>query len=153
MDSLSLEIMPKVGFGKLKFGFTIEELIAMVGEAEQVEDIQEDEFNTVIMNYWEKGFSAFIEGTGAKKSVVSCFETDNKEATLFKQKVFELNDSEICDLMKKNGYKEIETEIDENGEYRLSFDDGLIDFFFKNKKLIVINWGVMINEDGEIEEL
>ena len=36
---LTLDINPKVGFGELKFGHTIEEIIALMGEAEDVEDI------------------------------------------------------------------------------------------------------------------
>ena len=118
-----------------------------------MEDIQEEDFNTVIMNYWEKGFSVFIEGTGAERSIVSCFETDNGNATLFGTKVFGMKESEIIDLMKANGYNEIDTEAEDNGEYRLSFEDGLIDFFFEDKELIAINWGVLVNEQGEIEEI
>ena len=153
MSKLTLEIVPKIGFGELKFGNTIEEILAFVGEAEEVEDIQEEEFNTVIMNYWEKGFSVFIEGNGAERSIASCFETDNRTATLFGKKVFELKESEIIDLMKANGFKEIDTETEESGEYRLSFEDGLIDFFFEDKELLAVNWGVLVNEQGEIEEI
>jgi len=153
MSKLSLEIVPKLGFGQLKFGNTIEEVLAFVGEAEEVEDIQEEDFNTVIMNYWKEGFSVFIEGTGAERSIVSCFETDNGNATLFGVKVFGMKESEIIDLMKANGYNEIDTEAEDNGEYRLSFEDGLIDFFFEDKELIAVNWGVLVNEQGEIEEI
>ncbi len=153
MSKLKLEIVPKVGFGQMKFGQTIEEILAFVGEAEEVEDIQDEDFNTVIMNYWKEGFSVFIEGTGAEHSIVSCFETDNGNATLFGKKVFDLKESEIITLMKANGYNEIDTEIEEQGEYRLSFEDGMIDFFFEDKELIAVNWGVLVNEQGEIEEI
>ena len=86
MNKLTLEIGPKLGFGELKFGHTIEEVISIVGEAEEIENIEEEEgFNTVILNYWEQGFSVFIEGTGSEKSVVSCVETDNEETIEFKK--------------------------------------------------------------------
>ena len=153
MSKLKLEIVPKVGFGEMKFGHTIEEILAIVGEAEEIEDIQEDDFNTVIMNYWKKGFSVFIEGTGAEHSIASCFETDNEEATLFGKRIFEMKESEIIKLMNANGYSEMETEKEENDEYRLSFEDGLIDFFFEEGELIAINWGILVNELGEIEDL
>lgn len=153
MTKLTLDIKPKVGYGQLNFGSTIEEIIAMVGEAENVEDIDDDEdFNTVIMNYWDAGFTVFIEGNGAEKSVASCFETENIEATLFGKKVFELSQEELTELMSENGYTEIDSEIDENGEFRLSFEDGLIDFFYNDGELNGVNWGVLINEHGEIEE-
>lgn len=154
MNKLTLDIKPKIGFGEIDFGFTIEQVVDKLGEAEDIEDIQDDEdFNTVIMNYWNRGLSVFVEGHGAEKSIVSCFETDNTNATMFGEQIFKMNEKQIIDLMKKNGYSEVDTETEENGEYRLSLEDGLIDFFFENKELIAINWGVLVNEHGEIEEL
>jgi hypothetical protein len=154
MNKLTLDIKPKIGFGEIDFGFTIEKVVEKLGDAEDIENIQDDEdFNTVIMNYWNRGLSVFIEGQGAEKSIVSCFETDNPNATLFGEKVFKMNEKQIIELMKKNGFKDIDTETEENGEYRLSLEDGLIDFFFENKELIAVNWGVLVNKHGEIEDL
>ncbi len=154
MNKLTLDIKPKIGFGEIDFGFTIEKVVEKLGDAEDIENIQDDEdFNTVIMNYWNLGLSVFIEGQGAEKSIVSCFETDNTNATMFGEQVFKMNEKQIIELMKKNGFKDIDTETEENGEYRLSLEDGLIDFFFENKELIAVNWGVLVNEHGEIEDL
>ena len=154
MSKLTLEIEPKVGFGEIKFGSTIEEVVKIAGEAEDVEDIEEEEgFNTVILNYWEQGYSIFIEGTGPEKSVVSCVETDNQETTIFGKKVFGMKEAEIKELMIANGYKELDTDTEEDGEYRMSFEDGLIDFFFDKGDLVAVNWGVFVNEQGEIEEI
>lgn len=153
MSKLTLDIKPKIGFGEINFGFTIEEVVAILGEAEDIEDIQEDEdFNTVIMNYWDLGFSVFVEGRGAEKSIVSCFETDNPDTVLFGIKIFKLKEKEVIELMKSNGFTDIDTETEENGEYRLSLEDGMIDFFFEKGEMIAVNWGVLVNEHGEIEE-
>ncbi|MCF8229499.1 MAG: hypothetical protein K9G58_07735 [Bacteroidales bacterium] len=150
MKALTLEIKPKEGLGELKFGESSEKLISMLGEAEEMEDIEdEDEFNTVILNYWDKGISAFFEGK--ENSVLSCFEVDNPETILFGQKVFELSENEIIELMKENGYSDIDTDVEENGEKRLSFEDGMIDFFFDDDSLLAVNWGVLVNDQGEIE--
>jgi hypothetical protein len=152
MKALQLEIKPKEGLGELKFGDSSEKLVSILGEAEEMEDIEdEDEFNTIILNYWDKGLSAFFEGK--EKSVLSCFEVDNPEATIFGKKVFELNEEGLIALMKENGYIEIDTEKEENGEKRVSFEDGMIDFFFEDKDLVAINWGVLVNDQGEIEEI
>jgi len=35
----------------------------------------------------------------------------------------------------------------------LSFEDGLIDFFFEDGELIAVNWGILVNDKGEIEDL
>jgi hypothetical protein len=82
---------------------------------------------------------------------LSCIETDCQEATLFGSKVFELGLDEIIELMRKNGYADYETEMEE-GEKRLSFEEGLIDFFFKDATLIAVNWGVMVTTEGEIDD-
>jgi len=154
MKKLTLEIKPKIGFGELEFGDTTEKLTSYLGEAEEIENIEEIEddadFNTLILNYWSIGITVFFEGV--EKSVISCFETDNPEAMLFGKKIFELNEKEVIELMNANGFTEIEDEIEEEGEKRLSFDQALIDFFFEDGILAAINWGVLINDQGDIEE-
>lgn len=148
---ITLEIKPKEGLGELNFGDSSEKLISYLGEAKEMEDIEdEDEFNTIILNYWDKGISAFFEGI--EKSVLSCFEVDNTEATLFGKRVFDLSEKEIVETMKENGYEELETEDEEDGERRVSFEDGMIDFFFEENELVAVNWGVLVNDKGEIEE-
>ncbi|MEN8226135.1 MAG: hypothetical protein ABFS05_12330 [Bacteroidota bacterium] len=151
MTKLTAEIKPKEGFGELKFGHPSEHLIALLGKPEEVETFEDDdEFNTTILNYWEKGLSAFYEGV--ENSVLSCFETDIPEATLFGEKVFDLDEPQIVSLMQKHGFKVAETEEEPTGERRISYDDALIDFFFDECELIAVNWGVLVNEAGEIEE-
>lgn len=151
MKELSLVIEPKVGFGEIKFGDISERALEYLGEADEVEDIpDEDGFNVVILNYWEKGVSVFFEGV--EKSVVSCFETDIPEATLFGKNIFDLNEDEVIALMKEHGYEVAEKETEDNGERRISYDDALIDFFFLDGDMIAVNWGVLVNEQGEIEE-
>lgn len=151
MKAFAPEIKPKAGFGELKFGKLSEHIIEVLGEPEEVENIQDDDdFNTTILNYWEIGLSAFFEGI--EKSVLSCFETDIEDSTLFGKKVFELNEQQVIELMKENGYDLAELEVDDDGERRISYDDALIDFFFHKEHLIAVNWGVLVNEQGEIEE-
>lgn len=152
MTKMNLEIKPKEGLGELKFGESSEKLISMLGEAEEMENIEdEDEFNTVILNYWDEGLSAFFEGK--ENSVLSCFEVDNPDSTLFGKKVFKMNEKEIISLMKEKGYSDLDTEQEEGGEKRVSFEDGMIDFFFDGNELVAVNWGVLVNDQGEIEEM
>jgi hypothetical protein len=150
MKDIDFVIKPRQGFGDINFGQTIDETVKKLGEAQEIEQIDdEDVVNTIIMHYWDMGTSIFFEGTN--KAVISCFETDNPESSLFDMKVFTMVESDIASLMKSNGYIEMEREMEE-GETRLSFEDGLIDFFFIDGRLIAVNWGVMVNEDGEIED-
>jgi hypothetical protein len=151
MKKLNPEIKPKEGFGDLKFGETNEHVYGILGEPEEVESIEdEDDFKTTILNYWDAGVSVFFEGVD--RSVVSCIETDIPESTLYGKKVFDLSEKEIVDMMTAHGYEVAETEVDESGERRISYDDALIDFFFQEGQLVAVNWGVLVNEQGEIEE-
>ncbi|PKP52833.1 MAG: hypothetical protein CVT92_07080 [Bacteroidetes bacterium HGW-Bacteroidetes-1] len=149
MQLKSNKILPLVGYGDLNFGQTVEELTSVLGEAEEIDHLDtDDQMNTIILHFWEEGLSVFFEGVS--KTVISCFETDNPEATLFDKKVFELKKAEVIDLMKENGYSELEVE-EEEGEIRVTFEDGLIDFFYDDELLLAVNWGVIIDENGDIE--
>jgi len=85
---------------------------------------------------------------GTVEPIVSHFDLDNKNATLFGEKVFDMNEDAITQLMNKHGYVEIEKEEEEWGELRLTFDDAMIDFYFIEGELAAVNWGVIINDDG-----
>lgn len=149
MQLKSNKILPLAGYGDLNFGQTVEELTSVLGEAEEIDHLDtDDQMNTIILHFWEEGLSVFFEGVS--KTVISCFETDNPEATLFDKKVFELKKDEVIDLMKENGYNELEVE-EEEGEIRVTFEDGLIDFFYDDELLLAVNWGVIIDENGDIE--
>lgn len=65
-----------------------------------------------------------------------------------------MTENEIKTLMFDNGYSVLDEGQEEWGEKRMTFEDGLIDFFFdKEGKLVSVNWGVLVNDKGEIEEL
>jgi len=152
MKELTLDIKPKKGFGELSFGETTEHVTATLGEPEDIENIEDDDlFNTTILNYWDKGVSVFFEGS--QKSVIACFETDNPDAELFGEKIFDMDEEQIVNLMTLHGFEVAETEVEESGEKRVSYDDAMIDFFFDEGDLVAVNWGVLINEKGEIEEM
>jgi hypothetical protein len=152
MSELVLDIIPLKGLGQIQFGDTSESVIGLIGQPEDVENIEDvDEFNTVILYYWERGITVFFEGV--EKSVVSCFETENAETTMFGKKIFTLSEKEIIDLMKSKGYDIAEEEREITGEKRISYDDALIDFFFMDGDLVTVNWGVLVNEKGEVEEM
>ena len=152
MKELTLEIKPKEGFGELLFGDVTEKVTKTLGKPEEIENIEDDDlFNTTILNYWKKGISVFFEGT--EKSVIACFETDNHESVLYGKKVFDLSEEDVKNLMSGKGYELAEEELEGSGEKRLSYDDAMIDFFFEEGDLIAVNWGVLVNEQGEIEEM
>lgn len=152
MSELNLDIIPKKGFGIINFGDTSEHVIGLLGQPEDVENIEDvDEFNTVILYYWEKGLTIFFEGF--EKSVVSCFETENSDATMYGKKIFTMKEKEIVELMTSKGFQVAEVENDISGEKVVSYDDAMIDFFFMDGDLVAVNWGVLVNNKGEVEEM
>jgi hypothetical protein len=147
----SLEIKPLTGYGELYFGQTIDDTVQVLGTAEEIDEMDgEDGMNTVILHYWSIGMSVFFEGV--ERSVISCFETDNTESVLFGNKIFEQDQKSILRIMKDNGFSNVEKEMEE-GETRLTFEEGLIDFFFLKEELVAVSWGVLVNSRGEVEKI
>lgn len=136
------------GFGPLKFGQSIEQTINLFGDAEEIDHLDtDDQMITVVLHYWDRQASVFFEGV--TKTVLSCVETDNPETTLFGHQIFDMTPNEVIALMKENGYSEPEIE-EEEGETRITYEEVLIDFFFDGEYLLAANWGVLVNEAGEI---
>ncbi len=151
MKKFDLIIKPKEGIGDLKFGTPLEEVIKKVGEADEVEDFNdEDCFNTKLLSYTEDEVDLFFEGSN--NFVFSAISIDNREATLYGKKVFELSEKEIVNLMKQNGYNLSDTTVDEEFcEKCLSFEEAYFDFYFNNdNELISLNFGVLVSDDGKI---
>jgi len=152
MNILTLEIVPKKGLGEIHFGDTSDDVIKILGEPEDIENIEDvDGFNTVILYYWEQGLTVFFEGR--EKSVIACIETENADSLMFGKEIFKMTEEDIIALMSTKGYHLEEVEMETTGERRVSYDDALMDFFFEGGHLIAVNWGVLVNEKGEIEEL
>jgi hypothetical protein len=152
MNTLTLDIIPKTGFGEIRFGDTSEKIITLLGQPEDIENIQDDDgFNTVVLYYYDLGITVFFEGHD--KSVLACIETENPDAMMFGKTIFDMTENDIIALMKEKGYEVAEMELETTGERRVSYDDAMIDFFFLDGDLIVVNWGVLVNEMGEIEEI
>ena len=143
------EIVPNLGMGDIKFGLKTESFIKNFGEAEDVENFDEDEeMNTTVLHYWKQGFSVFF--VGLTNQILAGIETDNAKTKLFGKEIMGLTEKEVIDLMNKHGHTEYESEF-EDADKRLSFDISMIDFFFREGKLIYMNFGVLVDEQGKIE--
>ncbi|MBR4561102.1 MAG: hypothetical protein IKO23_04200 [Bacteroidales bacterium] len=143
-------IMPLKGYGEIPFGMSLDETVKLLGMPEfyeELSDMEETGNRSIYYEYEELETNIYFEGI--TKSVVACFETENQEATLYEKPVFDLTKEEIIDLMKKQGFKELEEET-EDDELRVSFEDALIDFFFDEDGLTAISWGVLVDDQGDI---
>jgi hypothetical protein len=143
-------IVPLKGYGEIPFGMTLDEAVKELGMPEfyeEVSDMEETGNRSIYYEYDALETNIYFEGV--TKSVVACFETENREAKLYGKPVFDLTKKEIIDLMKEHGFKELEEE-NEDDELRVSFEDALIDFFFEDEMLTAVSWGVLVDEQGEI---
>ena len=142
-------IEPLKGYGEIPFGMTLDEAVKTLGMPdfyEELSDMEETGNRSIFYEYDELETNIYFEGV--TKSVVACFETENMEATLYGEPVFDLTKEEIIDLMKKQGFKELEEET-EDEELRVSFEDAMVDFFFDEDELTAVSWGVLVDEQGD----
>lgn len=131
------------GFSDLSFGHAITDAEAIFGKAEETQELNDDilETSCTVLHYWGSGFSLFFDNKHAKK--FSSVEVDNEDTLLFSQKIFTLKEKELVELMQKNGYDLSDSEQQEWGERRLSFDDAGLDCYFENGRLSSVNFGVI----------
>jgi hypothetical protein len=118
MKALTFDIVPKKGFGEISFGDTSEKVITLLGQPEDVENIEDvDGFNTVVLFYYEQGITIFFEGR--EKSVVACIETENPESIMYGKTIFNMTEEDIIALMAGKGFEvaEIEMETTVNEEF------------------------------------
>jgi len=145
----NLEIFPNKGLGNLNFGVNMESFVADFGEPEEVQNFDDDEeLSTTVLHYWKEGLSAFFVGLSGP--ILAGLEIDHPDVRLFNKKILGITEEELIDFMKQNGYKNFEIDF-EDSDKRLSYDVGMMDFFFRNNKLIYMNFGVLVDENGNIE--
>jgi hypothetical protein len=131
------------GFSNFNFGQTTADAELVFGKAEEVQVLDDDilETSCTVLHYWSKGFSLFFDNKNFKK--FSSVEVDNENTLLFNEKIFSLKEQQVIDLMKKNNFTLSDSEHQEWGEKRLSFDEAGLDCYFENGKLSSINFGVI----------
>ncbi|MDP4292673.1 MAG: hypothetical protein Q8908_16455 [Bacteroidota bacterium] len=149
METSNMEIKLLEGLDDIDFGATTEEVAEKFGKPDETEELDEgdDELETVIWTYNDKGVTLFFDGDDPK--LFSCVETDNKNTTLFGRKIFAMTSQEIIDMMTAHGFEEVDEDIEDWGEKRLSFDEALIDFYFEKDEMVTVNWGVFFEEFDE----
>ena len=136
----TLEILPGKGFCSLLFGSSMEEAEKMFGIPEETAVLDDiDDHQSTVWHYWENGFTLFFDTMKVPK--FCCVEIDNEETELWGSKIFALKEKQIIELLKSKGFKTFETEKEEWGEKRITFDEINIDFYFENNKLVSINYG------------
>lgn len=141
------EIRLLKGFGPFRFGENAELIRQVLGEPNEIQTLEDAVLNTnsMVYHYWDKGCSLFFDSN--KNHVFCSAETDNKDALLFQVPVFSLQEKELVQLLKENGYPLSDSEMHSWGEKRLSFDAAGLDCYFENNRLISINFSQIETEN------
>ncbi len=136
---MKMEIKIKQGLGELKFNMPVEEAVAMLGTANEVENIDNaaDE-STTVLRYTDMGLTLFFEG---ENPTLACIDVANEECTLLGENVFDLDERQLVQLMVKNNYTEQDVDEEDWGERRVSFPEGNIDFYYDEGELVSIILG------------
>ena len=147
----NLTIEPFKGYGDIKFGMSIEDIVNIFGEPSNNEElesiIEENENYSILYDYDDECMSICFEGVN--KTIVASISTCNEDATLFGERVYEMDRKQIIDLMKRNGYKDYDEE-EQEGDTCLIYDELMMDFYFNDGELIDVVWGVLVDPQCNI---
>ena len=129
----------KEGLGDIRFGMPVEKVVELLGNAEEVENMENavDE-TTTILHYDNGDLTLFFEG---ENPMLQCIDISSDESILFGEKVFERDEEDIVRLLVGNGYYEQDADDEAWGERRITFNEGNIDFFFDSGDLVAIVYG------------
>ena len=141
---IKIEIIPLTGVNELRFGSTKEDIVDVIGTTDQFEIIEEEEeVFTEMYTYPKYQASLFFEGNETEMIFTSC-DTENRDTYLFGNKVFDMSEAEIMQMMKEHNFKDQEIDEEEWGEKRISYLDAMMDFYFHDEELISITWGILV---------
>ncbi len=146
---LTLEASLLQSFGPLPFGASDEDAVKIFGPAEEKEELEAiDGSKSAVWHYWAKGFTLFFDGPMENR--FCCVEIDRSvELRMWEIPVFSLTEPQLKKLFVQNGFKELDEELHEWGEKRITFDDAMADFYFENGIMVSVNYGT--TNPGEIE--
>jgi hypothetical protein len=131
------------GFCTLNFGVSAVDAELVFGKPEEIQVLDDNilETSCTVYHYWDSGFSLFFDNKNSMK--FGSVEVDNKDTLLFGKELFSLNEQQLIDLMKEHNYTLTDTEKQDWGEKRLSFDEAGLDCYFENGKMSSVNFGVI----------
>ena len=141
-----LELKPLEGINDIKFGLNEKTILEYFGEPEEKEELDPiEDYITVLWHYWEIGVTVFFDKR--KELVFTSIEVDNVDAELWGHRIFDMDEEELKKIFTGKGYSDIDIEITENNEKRVSFDDAMVDLYFEEGQLTGISYGIFIDDD------
>ncbi|HPS83701.1 MAG TPA: hypothetical protein PLA88_05260 [Bacteroidales bacterium] len=143
MKTEKIKILPMEGCSLIRFGASENDVINAIGEPDERENIDDEDYNSEIWYYDEKGVTLFLDEMEDDGLLVSGIELENDNFELEGVSLIGKTIDEIKALAEKLKYGEADVEKEEWGEFRLSYEDKLLDFYFdESKKLISVSLGM-----------
>lgn len=143
MKTDKIKILPMEGCNIIRFGASDNDVIEAIGEPDERETIDDEDYNSEIWYYDEAGITLFLDEMEDDGLLVSGIELEDMAIELEGSLIMGKSIDEIKKLATKLGYGEEDMETEEWGEIRLSYEDKLLDFYFdENKKLISVSLGM-----------
>ena len=132
---MKLEIKIHQGIGDIYFDMPVEEVVDIMGQPEEVENIDNATDETTTVLRYDEGLTLFFEG---ENPLLSCIDISNEETTLYGKQLFTMNEKSIVKLMVNNGLFEQDVDDEDWGERRVTFNEGNIDFYFEDNQLMSV---------------
>lgn len=145
IPNMNYTLLPSEGLNELRFGASPQEIIALFGEPDEKDLDNEDDMSSEMWLYFDLKLTFFFEGVEVQRLV--SIESGHPDTKLYGQEVFNLDEKALVALLKTKNALEIETEDEAWGERRVSWDDQMLDFYFKGGKLITVNWSIVDEEE------
>jgi len=145
-------IIPGVGYGFLKFGMHVQDVVNLLGKPKETEHPDED--GNIIYEYKGIGINYLRFSHEEDFRLVTIELNKNSNASLWDEKIFDLPFEQIEVLCKARGYLlNFEWEIDDNEIYEILYSVSPMhfDFYFDRvQRLIEFSFGVIFNEEDLI---
>lgn len=129
-----IKIMPMEGCNILRFGASDSDVLNSLGEPDERESIEDEDYDSEIWYYDELGITLFLDEMEDDGLLVSGMEFEENNLEIEGVSIIGKTIDEMKALGKKAGFGEFDMEEEEWGEIRLSFEDKLLDFYFDDKK-------------------
>lgn len=141
-----MKIIPGTGIDKITFGMKQSEVIEILGEPDEIEEVDQDD-NIQFVHYDEAALSFSFDGHESWK--LTTIVAAHEDSTLFSKKIFDLSLAELESELKKNGSKHNVVEENED-QASIESEDLEMIFWFENGELMEIQWGPFFADENHI---
>jgi hypothetical protein len=133
MTHINYEIIPGTGFEQVKIGMSTEQLKQVLGDPDEIENLDDEFFDDVCEAIWHYNRFYIYPVIDMDENMIVSIMCDHPDLTLNKVKVMKMSIPELQKHLKNCGAKTIEADEDciECPGYGLNvmLDEGTIDLF------------------------